>query len=61
MTPDQLSKIAVGDNVRLRDSLGRVTQCTRIWFMIMWQDGYPEVVRRTPSILTERLQLENTP
>lgn len=57
VTPEQLAAVKVGDNVTLRESMGRVTQTTRMWFMVMWQDGYPEIIRRTPSILTERLIL----
>lgn len=58
MTADQLNKISVGDRVRLRESRGRVTQCTERWFMVSWTGGDPEVIRRRPSILTGRLELE---
>jgi hypothetical protein len=57
MTLDEAAKLEVGSNVRLRDTRGRVTQLTRLWFMVMWQDGYPEIIRRDRhSILLERLE-----
>lgn len=58
MTPDQLVRVKIGDNVTIRGSKGRVTQVTRAWFMVVWQDGTPEIIRRTPSILTKRLHLD---
>lgn len=58
MTPEQLQAVKIGDDVTLRDSRGRVTQVTRTWFMVMWSDGVPEIIRRRESILTSRLQLE---
>jgi hypothetical protein len=61
MTPEQLTTVKIGDNVMLRTSRGRVTQTTRTWFMVMWDDGTPEVIRRAPSILTSRLHLEAKP
>lgn len=53
MTPDELRAVKVGDDVSLRDERGRVTQTTRIWFMVMWPDGVPQVIRRDPTILTQ--------
>lgn len=61
MTPAQLITVKIGDNVRLRDSKGRVTQTTRTWFMVMWDDGTPEIIRRASSILTGRLHLDTAP
>lgn len=57
MTPEQLAAVKIGDNVTLRESKGRVTQTTRIWFMVMWEGGTPEIIRRASSILTGRLEL----
>ena len=61
MTFEQLATVKVGDNVRLRESQGRITMTAKTWFMITWQDGNLETVRRAPTILTERLQLEPRP
>jgi hypothetical protein len=58
VTPAQLAAVKIGDNVTLRESRGRVTQTTRTWFMVMWQDGTPEIVRRQSSILVNRLHLD---
>lgn len=63
MTIDQLRTVKIGDNVRLERfnhtvMRGRVTQETRTWFMVMWSDGVPEVIRREVSILTSCLHLE---
>lgn len=61
MTPEQLAAVKVGDNVTLRDTKGRVTQTTKTWFMVMWEDCSPEIIRRTSSILTGRLVLDVPP
>lgn len=58
MTPHQLTTVKIGDNVTLRESRGRVTQTTARWFMVMWEGGYPEVIRREASALASRLHLE---
>jgi len=63
VTPEQLAAVKIGDDVTLirhttTISKGRVTQTTPRWFMVMWQDGTPEVIRRTPSIMTDRLHLD---
>jgi len=66
MTRDELRAVKVGDNVTLwrhgkvdeKRTKGRVTQCTRTWFMVMWSDGVPEIVKRVPTIMTDRLELE---
>ena len=56
MTSEQLAAVRVGDLVGLRDVLGRVTQATRSWFMVSWDGGNVEIVKRRPSILTGRLR-----
>lgn len=59
MTVDEANQLNIGDNVRLRRDLGRVTQTTRRWFMVTWQDGTPEIIRRDRgSILLTRLERE---
>jgi len=56
MTLDEASKLEVGHNVRLRSNIGRVTQTTRRWFMVTWQDALPEIIRRDrDSILLQRM------
>lgn len=58
MNAQQLAKIGVGSNVRLRDRVGTVTQSAPGWFMITWADDKnPEVVKRRETILTARLEL----
>lgn len=65
MTPEQLAAAKTGDEVTLqgrsrngeRLSRGRITQTTPRWFMVVWYDGTPEIVRRTPSVLADRLHL----
>lgn len=58
MTPQELQAVKIGDNVRLRATRGRVTQTTKTWFMVMWDNGTPEIIKRTPTILGGRLELE---
>ena len=63
MTPEQLKAAKIGDNVTLernghKITRGRITQATNRWFMVMWADGVPEVIRRETTILTSRLHLE---
>jgi hypothetical protein len=55
MTPEQLAKISVGDGVSLHGNWGVVKQTTPTWFMVTWEDGSVEIIRRTSSILTGRL------
>ncbi len=66
MTLAELQAAKPGDNVTLwrhgrvddKRTKGRVTQGTRTWFMVMWSDGVPEIIRRQESIMTARLELE---
>jgi hypothetical protein len=62
VTPRQAAVLEVGSKVQLVRKhkptvKGRVTQATRLWFMITWYDGSPEVIRRDqPSSLLEQLE-----
>lgn len=63
MTPLQLTTVRIGDDVTLtegrRASIGRVTQLAPKWFMVVWQDGTPEIVKRDESHpLVRRLHLQ---
>lgn len=66
MTLAELNAAKIGDDVTLwrhgrvdeKRTKGRITQATRTWFMVMWSDGVPEIVKRRESIMTARLQLE---
>ena len=55
MTPQQLAAVKIGDEIGLRGNWGVVKQTTPSWFMVTWEDGNVEIVRRASSILTGRL------
>ena len=57
MTSQQLAAIKIGDHVSLRDVSGRITQCTRTWFMVTWEGGNVEIIKRRSSILIGRMEL----
>ena len=65
MNAQQIAAAKVGDNVTLtsrdRVSKGRITQSTPRWFMVTWEDGTPQVVRREQSSVTARLHLDVAP
>jgi hypothetical protein len=58
VTFEQLRTLQLGAEVTLRQSRGRVTQLTRTWFRIVWDDGSVEAVARRSSILVDRLHVQ---
>lgn len=60
MTPDQLRHLKTGDNVT-RPERGRVTQLTPTWFMVVWQNGEPEIIKRADLVAVQALHLEPAP
>lgn len=59
MTPEQAQAVAVGDEVTSLGDRGRVSMCTRAWFMVCWYDGKlnPEIFYRATSRLVQSMQL----
>lgn len=57
MTIAEAQKLQIGDFVRLREAIGRVSRTTARWFMVTWENGHPEIITKTrQSILLTRLE-----